>query len=98
MENTPMSRRFLAAVVAIIGLTAGAYLMPQVNPFFASRPQLTRGEARSLAENYVKQQGFDVDDFFCDALFAYDVSGLDYLMGLFGVKPVLALSRVTEAG
>lgn len=93
MEKGYTSRRLLVAVVAIIGLATGAYLMPQINPYFASRPELTRGEARSLAENYIKQQGFDVSGFFCDALFAYDDSALDYLMGLFGVKPVLELSR-----
>ncbi len=93
MEKKPISHRLLVAGFAVIGLAVGAHLMPQINPFFASRPQLTRGEARSLAENYIKQQGFDVSDFFGDALFAYDVSALDYLMGLFGVKPVLELSR-----
>jgi hypothetical protein len=93
MQTKPLSRRLLVAGFAVIGLVAGAYLMPQVNPYFASRPRLTRGEAMSIAENYVKQQGFDVSDFFCDALFAYDVSALDYLMGPFGVKPVIELSR-----
>ncbi len=93
MEKKPISRRLLVAGFAVIGLAAGVYLMPQINPYFASRPQLTRGDARSIAENYIKQQGFDVSDFFCDALFAYDVSALDYLMGLFGVKPVIELSR-----
>jgi hypothetical protein len=93
MQTKSKSRRLLVAGFAVIGLAAGVYLMPQVNPYFASRPQLTRGEARSIAENYIKQQGFDVSDFFCDAIFAYDVSALDYLMGLFGVQPVLELSR-----
>jgi len=93
MKKERKSRGWLIAGLAVIGLAIGAYLMPQVNPFFASRPALTRGAARSLAENYIKQQGFDVSDFFCDALFAYDVSALDYLMGVFGVKPVIEQSR-----
>jgi hypothetical protein len=93
MKNKPQSRRFLVAVFAIIGLALGAYLMPQVNPYFASRPQLTRGEARSLVEACLKQQGFEVSGFFNDAIFIYDHSGLDYLMGTFGVKPVIDMGR-----
>jgi hypothetical protein len=96
MENTPMFRRLLAAVFAIIGLAAGAYLMPQINPFFASRPALSRSEARAIAENYLQQQGFDVSGFYSDALFAYDVSALQYLMGVFGVKPVIERSRAEQ--
>jgi len=78
---------------AVAGLIIGAYLMPQVNPFFASRPALTRGEAKTLVEDYLRQQGFEVGDFFNDAIFLYDVTGLDYLMGEFGVKPVIAMGR-----
>jgi hypothetical protein len=93
METKPISRRLLVAGFAVIGLVAGAYLMPQINPYFASRPQLTRGEARNIAENYLRQHGFEVSDFFCSALFAYDASALDYLTGVFGVKAVIEQSR-----
>ncbi|MDZ7360678.1 MAG: SpoIIE family protein phosphatase [candidate division KSB1 bacterium] len=93
MENKSMSRRLLVAVFAIIGLAIGAYLMPQVNPYFASRPELARGEARRIVDACLKQQGFDVSGFFNEAIFVYDHSGLDYLMGTFGVKPVIDLGR-----
>jgi hypothetical protein len=96
MKNMPVFRRFLVAVLAIIALAAGAYVMPQVNPFFASRPTLSRSEARAIADNYLKQQGYDLSGFYVDAFFAYDVSGLHYLMSVFGVTPVIERSRAEQ--
>jgi hypothetical protein len=88
-----MSRRLMIVVLAIAGLLAGAYFMPQVNPFFASSPRINRGEARRVVEQCLAQQEFDKRGFFSDQLFLYDTSGLDYLMGVFGVKPIIKVGR-----
>jgi len=93
MEKKSFARRLILAASAGLALLIGAYCLPQVNPFFASRLEMTRGEARTLAENFLKQQGYDVSEFYCDALFAYDNSALDYFMGVFGVKPVIERGR-----
>jgi len=93
MEKTPMPRRVILAVSAIIGLAIGAYLMPQVNPNFAGSPQITRGQAQRIVEECLQRQKFDARGFFSDEVFVHDISGLDYLMGVFGVKPVIDWAR-----
>jgi hypothetical protein len=42
----------------------GAYLMPQINPFFASRLQITCNEARAIAKDFLEKQNFDISDYF----------------------------------
>jgi hypothetical protein len=93
MPEKPMSRHLMLAIFAMLGLALGAYLMPQINPFFASRPRITRGQAGDIVNECLKQQNFDVSSFFSDAIFIYDFSGLDYLMGEFGVKRVIDIGR-----
>lgn len=88
-----MSRSLVLSILAITGVAVGAYWMPQVNPYFASRPQITRGQARVVVDEVLKLQNFDASDFYNDAIFIYDYSGLDYLMGAFGVKPVIDMGR-----
>lgn len=88
-----MPRRFLIFLFAVCGLAIGAYLMPQVNPFFASNPRIGRLEAKRIVEECLRQQKFDSNGFFSDEVFNYDASGLDYLMGVFGVKPIIELGR-----
>ncbi len=88
-----MPRRFLIFLLAVCGLAIGAYLMPQVNPFFASNPSIGRVEAKRIVEACLREQKFDAQGFFCDDFFLYDASGLDYLMGTFGVKPIIELGR-----
>jgi hypothetical protein len=93
LPKSSASRRLLLFVFAIIGLALGTYLMPRVNPFFASRPELSRNEARKVAENYAQQRGYDLREFFNSGVYIYDGFGLEYLMEKSGVGPAIALGR-----
>ncbi|MDZ7289999.1 MAG: SpoIIE family protein phosphatase [candidate division KSB1 bacterium] len=93
MPANKMFRHFALTIFALIGVVLGVYLMPQINPFFASRPEVTRSQARAIVDECLERQNFDVSDFYCDAIYIYDHSGLDYLMGAFGVKPIIELGR-----
>lgn len=88
-----MPRKFLISILAVAGLAIGVYFMPKVNPFFASNPRIDRAEARRAAEKCLQQQGFDSRGYFADEVFVYDGSGLDYLMGVFGVAPIIEIGR-----
>jgi sigma-B regulation protein RsbU (phosphoserine phosphatase) len=88
-----MLRRLLIFGLAAAGLIVGAYVMPRINPFFASSPRVGRSEAKQIAEACLRDQRFDNQGFFCDEFFDYHASGLDYLMGVFGVETIIDLGR-----
>ncbi len=93
MNPKALSRNALLIFVALFSLVIAIYLMPRLNPFFASSPHLTRAQARAVVEECLQRQKWNVEGFFCDALYLYDGSGLDYLMGTFGTNPIIALGR-----
>ncbi len=93
MQQQKIISPWLLAGLALLSFIVGAFIMPQINPFFASDPQVTRGEAGQVVQHCLRQQGFDAGQFFQDAIFIYDGSGLDYLMSEFGVAPIIARGR-----
>lgn len=93
IPQSSVSRRLLLLIFALLGLALGVYFMPRVNPFFASRPELNRNDAKKIVENYAQQRGYDLQRFSCDGIYVYDGFGLEYLMERSGVEPVIALGR-----
>ncbi len=89
MNSKALSRNALLLLAALCSLGLVAYLMPRLNPFFAGSPQITRGQARAVVDRALQQQNWNVNGFFSDAIFFYDRSALDYLMGTFGIQPVI---------
>ena len=93
LPQSAMSRRLALFIFALLGLALGVYFMPRVNPFFASRPELNRNEARTIVDQYAQQRGYDLREFFSDGIYIYDGFGLEYLMEKSGVGPAIALGR-----
>lgn len=93
MERQSKISSLALAAVALVSLVLGAFLMPRLNPYFATDVKITRAEAEAVVQSCLQQQGFDAGGFFQDAIFIYDGSGLDYLMSVFGVAPIIALGR-----
>ena len=93
LPQSSVNRRLALSIFAFIGLALGVFFMPRVNPFFASRPELNRNEAKTIVENYAQQRGYDLREFFSGGIYVYDGFGLEYLMEKSGVGPVIALGR-----
>ncbi|MGH7495254.1 MAG: PP2C family protein-serine/threonine phosphatase [bacterium] len=93
MKQQKTISSWILAGIALVSLVLGALIMPQINPYFASDPRVTRSEAKQVVEACLRQQGFDAGKFYYDAIFIYDASGLDYMMSAFGVAPIIALGR-----
>lgn len=93
MKRMTTSRLLLLTMLALAGLALGVYFMPKINPYFASRLEITRSQAAALADECLQRNRFDASSFFCDGIFVYDASGIEYLMGEFGVQPIMALGR-----
>ena len=96
MNSKAFSRGVLLLVAALSSIGLVMYMMPRVNPFFAGAPQITRAEARAVVEATLQKHKWKVDGYICDGLFLYDGSGLDYLMGTFGVRSMIARGRAEE--
>ncbi len=96
MNSKAFSRNALLVVAAVCSLGFAAYIMPRLNPFFAGSAQITRAEARGVVEAALQKHNWKVDGYYCDGLFLYDGSGLDYLMGTFGVETIIARGREDE--
>ncbi len=79
MKKDSFSQLILPAVLAILFLILGIYLMPQINPYFVGPPKITRSQATEVVEDFIKRQGIDISGFYHDSFFIYDVTGIDYL-------------------
>lgn len=86
----------IPAVSAIAFLLIGIYLMPRINPYFAGVPQISRSEAKQIVGDFIQEHRFNVSGFFVDPYFAYDQSGLDYLMRTNGVEQTIEMARKEE--
>jgi hypothetical protein len=93
MKQQKSVSAWILAGLAISSFVLGALIIPQINPYYASDPHVTRGEAAAVVQQCLRQQGFDAGKFFHSAMFIYDGSALDYLMSEFGVAPIIALGR-----
>lgn len=93
MQQKKKFSPFILALIAILSLVLGALIMPRINPYFASDPQVTRDEAGQAVQHCLRQQSLDAGKFSHDAIYIYDGSALDYLMSQFGVAPIVALGR-----
>lgn len=93
MNAKAFSRNTLLILTALLSLGFAAYMMPRLNPFFAGSPQITRGEARAVVKRALQERNWNVPGFFSDGIFLYDRSALDYLMGTFGIQPIMARAQ-----
>ncbi len=93
MKKDSFSQLILPAVLAILFLVLGIYLMPQINPYFVGPPKITRSEATKVVEDFIKRQGIDISGFYHDSFFIYDVTGIDYLTRNIGFQVVKDIAK-----
>lgn len=89
--------RFAFLVILAAGaLAVGAYLMPRFNPYYAGVPNVSRSEAQEVVDRFAQAQQFDLSEYFLDAFFMQDGTGIDYLMRTRGVAPTIPLANSEE--
>lgn len=93
MRRSTFSFFTVPAIIAIVFLWIGIYLTPKVNPYFAGVPQITRWEARQVVDDFIAANQMDVSDFYVDTYFAYDQTGLDYLIRNLGFDETISLAK-----
>ncbi|MDZ7269017.1 MAG: PP2C family protein-serine/threonine phosphatase [candidate division KSB1 bacterium] len=90
------SRWLILGLPALAGLALAIYCMPRINPLFAANVRLDKSRARAVADSCLQRYNFSVSGFYCDEIFVYDGSALEYLMSRFGVLPIMEQSRAGQ--
>lgn len=93
MPRRPLLSYGLLGLLAIVLLLTGMHLMRQTNPFFAGPPHITREKAQDIVNRFISSQAYNLENFFVDSYFAYDVTGIDYLMRTIGVEATVDLAN-----
>ena len=83
----------LPTFLAIISVVAGAWLIPKIDLQYTGISQISRADARTIVETFVKNRGIDVSEFYLDQFFIHDNTGIDFLARNYGAEETISLAQ-----